>query len=43
MFKELVRERALGLPLASARDDRTVALLHEWYVAGYLHVEAPGS
>ncbi len=41
IFKELVRERAIGLPLAGAGDDRTVALLHEWYVAGYLHVEAP--
>jgi len=39
VFKELVRERQVALPLA-ASDERAVALLHEWYVAGYLRVEA---
>ena len=41
VFKELVKEREIALPLA-ARNDRTVALLHEWYVAGYLRVDARG-
>jgi 50S ribosomal protein L16 3-hydroxylase len=41
VFKELLAERELPLPLA-ATDERTVALLHEWYVAGYLRVEGPG-
>jgi hypothetical protein len=42
VFKTLVRERSIALPLDGGRDDRMVALLHEWYVAGYLRVEAPG-
>jgi len=37
VFKELVAERKVALPLAAA-DDRTVALLHAWYVAGYLRI-----
>jgi 50S ribosomal protein L16 3-hydroxylase len=41
VFKELVKERAIALPLA-ARNDRTVALLHEWYVAGYVRVDGRG-
>jgi 50S ribosomal protein L16 3-hydroxylase len=41
VFKELVTERAVALPLA-ATDDRTIGLLHEWYVAGYLRVDARG-
>jgi 50S ribosomal protein L16 3-hydroxylase len=41
VFKELVKEREIALPLA-ATNDRAVALLHEWYVAGYLRVDGRG-
>lgn len=34
LFEELVRTRALALPRAF--DDRTLALLHGWYAAGYV-------
>jgi 50S ribosomal protein L16 3-hydroxylase len=34
LFKQIVTERALTLPLSV--DDRTLALLHRWYTAGYL-------
>ncbi len=40
-FKELVRERAVALPLP-AMGGRTLELLHAWYVAGYVHIEARG-
>ena len=36
LFEELVAARALDLPRAV--DERTLALLHEWYVAGYLDI-----
>ncbi len=39
-FKRLVGERSIALP-PSAVDARTIALLHKWYVAGHLRVEAP--
>ncbi len=41
VLKELVRERAVALPLRGV-DERARALLHEWYVAGYLRVESHG-
>jgi 50S ribosomal protein L16 3-hydroxylase len=34
LFKQIVTERALALPLSV--DGRTLALLHGWYAAGYL-------
>jgi hypothetical protein len=36
LFTELVGERAISLPRPV--DDRTLALLHGWYAAGYLDV-----
>ena len=38
VLKELVRERAVALPLRGV-GERGIALLHEWYVAGFLRVE----
>lgn len=38
LLTRLARERALALPLATQPrlDDRTVALLYDWYMAGYV-------
>ncbi len=39
LFKQLVSERAVALPMAGAAvDDRAIALLHGWYVAGYVRI-----
>jgi hypothetical protein len=34
LFKQLLNDRSLRLPLAA--DARTIALLHGWYLAGYV-------
>jgi 50S ribosomal protein L16 3-hydroxylase len=39
LFKRLVNERSLSLPLRVAVDSRALALIHAWYVAGYVGVE----
>ncbi len=36
LFKQLVGERILPLPLPAAPDHASLELLHAWYVAGYL-------
>lgn len=38
VFKELVRERVVALPLRGI-GERGIALLHNWYVAGYLRID----
>ena len=39
LFKQLVSERSVALPIAGARvDDRALALLHGWYAAGYVRI-----
>jgi 50S ribosomal protein L16 3-hydroxylase len=38
MFKQLLRERALLLPVAANVGDRALALLHRWYAAGWVSV-----
>ena len=39
LFKELARERSVTLPIAAGTiGDRTIALLHDWYARGYVHI-----
>jgi 50S ribosomal protein L16 3-hydroxylase len=38
LFKQLVRQRALPLPLSDPPSDRILELLHSWYAAGYLRL-----